>query len=165
MKYGEAFPSKYLAAADIPDEGLTLTIGGYSMQEIGQGDNKEQKPILYFRERDVKELVLNKTNAKIIIEVTGTDDLDEWAGHKITLVPREVEFQGDTVWAIRIQKPRRQQNRTATAAQAPVKQVFANQEPPPIDESDIPFAWIAAFLTTGWVVLQHGQGVFQVWGL
>lgn len=141
MKLSDAFPSKYLAAADVPDEGLTLTIDSYEMQDVGQGERKENKPVLFFKERDTKALVLNKTNAKTISEVIGTDDLDGWIGHKVTLVPREVEFQGETVWAVRVQKPRRAPNGRAQAANAaqPVKQVHANQEPPPLTDDDIPF--------------------------
>lgn len=133
MKLGDAFPSKWLAAADIPDEGLSVTIDSYDLQDVGQGDRKENKPVLYFRERDVKALVLNKTNAKVIEQIAGSDDLDNWAGTKITLVAREVEFQGDTVWAVRVQLPRRQANRAAVNAQAPRKTngpVFDPDVPP-----------------------------------
>jgi hypothetical protein len=139
MKLGDAFPSKWLAAADIPDDGLNVTIDSYDVQDVGQGDRKESKPVLYFRERDVKALVLNKTNAKVIERITGSDDLDDWKGHKITLVAREVEFQGDTVWAVRVQLPRRQANRAAVNAQAPARRGGAQFDPdiPPNDEVGI----------------------------
>jgi hypothetical protein len=142
MKLGEAFPSKYLSAADVPDEGLAVTIDSYDLQDVGQGDRKKNKPVLHFRERDVKSLVLNKTNAKVIEQVTGSDDLDNWIGHKITLVPREVEFQGETVWAIRVQLPRRQANRAAVNAQSPVRSGKAggpDAPPPPLTDEDIGF--------------------------
>ena len=126
MKLSDAFPSKWLAASDIPDEGLQVTINSYDLQDVGQGDRKEQKPVLHFRERDVKSLVLNKTNARVIEQVIGSDDLDNWIGHKITLIPREVEFQGETVWAIRVQLPRRQANRAAVNAQAPARANTSN---------------------------------------
>lgn len=121
MKLGEAFPSKYLSAADVPDDGLVVTIKSYDLQDVGQGERKEQKPVLHFREPDVKSLVLNKTNARVIEQVVGSDDLDDWIGKKVTLIPREVEFQGETVWAIRVQLPRRQANRAAVNAQAPTQ--------------------------------------------
>lgn len=141
MKMTDAFPSQWLAASDIPDDGLQVTIDGYDVQVIGQ-ERKEKKPILHFRERDVKSLILNKTNAKTISQIVGSEEFDDWVGHKITLVPREVEFQGDTVWAIRVQLPRRTANRAAIDAQAPTRGAAAAAEfdrAAPIDEDSIPF--------------------------
>lgn len=133
MKLGDAFPSKWLAAADVPDEGLEVTIDSYEMQDVGQGERKENKPVLFFKERNIKALVLNKTNAKVIEKIIGSDDLDDWIGHKITLVPREVEFQGDTVWAVRVQIPRRQANRAAVNSQSPARRSFDPDVPPDDD--------------------------------
>lgn len=132
MKLGDAFPSKWLAASDIPDEGLVVTIHSYEMQDVGQGDRKENKPVLFFKEKDVKALVLNKTNAKVIEKILGSDDLDDWIGHKITLVPREVEFQGETVWAIRVQLPRpvRGAAKAAGRANTPSGPQFDDRVPP-----------------------------------
>lgn len=116
MKISEAFPAKYLSAeADIPDDGdLIVTISDCVMEELGQGDNKDSKPVLYFSDHD-KGLALNKTNANTIAGVLGSQDTDEWIGKKIALFATEVDFQGRQVLAIRVRmrKPR-------VAAQEPV---------------------------------------------
>ena len=57
--------------------------------------------MIYFEE-DHKGLVCNKTNAKTIARVTGSEDFEDWTGKKISLYRAEVEFQGDMVEAIRV---------------------------------------------------------------
>lgn len=105
MKLNEAFPSNYLKAADLNGHNVTVTIVSVELVELGQGRDKETKLLIAFRGKD-KQLVCNKTNANTIAKLYG-DDTDSWIGQKITIGPREVEFQGDMVQAIRvsIQKP------------------------------------------------------------
>jgi len=99
MKLNEAFPSNFLKAADLDDKDVTVTIESVTLETIDK-DEKDQKLIIAFKGKS-KKLVCNKTNAKTIEKLYG-DDTDGWIGKKITLTPREVEFQGETVWAIRV---------------------------------------------------------------
>lgn len=99
-KISDAFPSKYLAAADLNGNNVTVTISRASIEEIGQGADKDRKIVLSFAGKN-KQFVCNKTNAKVIAGLHG-DDTDDWLGKSITLCPREVEFQGDMVLAIRV---------------------------------------------------------------
>ena len=101
MKLNEAFPSNFLKADDLNGKQCTMTIESAEVEEIGQGNEKASKLVLAFRGAE-KKLVCNVTNAKTIAKVLGTDETDDWIGQRITLVPREVEFQGETVWAIRV---------------------------------------------------------------
>lgn len=143
-KVTELYPNKseWLKSDDIPDEGLSVTIDSYEVKDFNNDGKRDRKPVLYFRE-DVKALVLNKTNAGTITTIVGSDELDEWIGHKITLVAREVEFSGKQVWAIRVSLPRRTANRAATAAQAPPSRGQAAaaelDAAAPVTEDDIPF--------------------------
>ena len=150
----DLYPSKseWLKCEDIPDEGLTATIDSYEVKDFNNDGKRDRKPVLYFKE-DIKALVLNKTNAGTITTLVGSDELEDWIGQKITLVPREVEFSGKQVWAIRIQLPRRAANRAAVQAQAPARsrgdaraadELDEALQPPDdeigqIDESSIPF--------------------------
>lgn len=105
MKQNDVFPSRYLKAEDLEDE-LTLTITKVGMTIFeGQGDKPErtQKPVVYFREVP-KGLVINKTNWKLIVEVTGEEDSDAWTGKQITLFTLDVDAFGDVVSAIRVKK-------------------------------------------------------------
>lgn len=100
---GQLFPSRFLKAEDDFEEGetKTLTIDRWEQEELGRGQNKETKPVLYFKEIN-KGLVLNKTNAAIIAETLNLGTLEEWVGKQITLFTMEVDSFGDIVRAIRV---------------------------------------------------------------
>ena len=144
--------SQWLKSEDIPDEGLTVTIDSYEVKDFNHEGKRERKPVLYFKE-DVKPLIVIKTNAGTITQLIGSDELDDWIGRRITLVPREVEYSGRQVWAIRVQPPRRTATRAAVQAQAPARsrgvraaaeldealQPADDEIGSQVDESDIPF--------------------------
>jgi hypothetical protein len=121
-KMGQMFPSKWLAAADLNDSDVTLTVSDVTQEMVGQGDNGDMKWIVFFRERD-KGLVLNKTNASSISSIYG-DDTDEWIGQQVVLYPTEVDFQGKKTEAIRVKEKATRllmQRAVKQAVQAPVK--------------------------------------------
>lgn len=100
MRTDDIFPSKYLKAADLPEEGSqTFTIEKVTVEEIGK--DKERKPVVHFNETE-KAMVCNKTNWNTIARVTGSDDSDDWRGKKISLGRAEVEAFGEMVEAIRV---------------------------------------------------------------
>jgi len=105
MKLSDAFQSNFLKASDLAGKTVTVTIESVDMEELGKGRDKEAKLIIGFVGK-AKKLVCNKTNAGTIAKLYG-DETDNWLGKPITIAAREVEFQGDMVWAIRVslQKP------------------------------------------------------------
>lgn len=125
MNINGAFPSTFLKAADLSGRRALVTISHVTMEDIGD----EHKPVLFFAGKE-KGLVLNKTNANAITEITGTDETDGWRGKAIVLYVAKVDFQGKRVDAIRVDYPQ-------TATQAPVP------PPPPVSAplgfDDIPF--------------------------
>lgn len=117
MKRGDAYPSTWLKSDDLlelgtgPDGDYTVTIKSCRPEEIGQGDDKEIKPILRFQETD-KGLVLNPTNWDTI-EILYGPDSDDWIGHKVRLwVDTNVKYAGKRVKGIRVRdwKPAQTQN-------------------------------------------------------
>lgn len=125
MNINAAFPSKYVKAAEIPEEGLTVTIDRVEMEDVdGKG---AMKPVLYFCKAK-KGLVLNVTNSKKIQSLVGSQDTDDWAGRAITLYQSETEYAGDTVACVRV---RAAKNGTPVKAPPP--------PPSPVTDDDIPF--------------------------
>ena len=101
MNINNAFPSKYLKSGDIPeDSDLALTIKSVAFETVGQGEDAETKPIIYFAETD-KGLVLNKTNANAIAHLYGPET-DAWTGKRISLFSTEVDFAGKMTLALRV---------------------------------------------------------------
>lgn len=103
MNLNDAYPSKYLTAADLDGQDLVFTITGAKLETLGQGDEAETKLVLALKD-ETKNFVCNKTNASKIAETLG-DETDLWLGKSITLGPREVAFGAKTVWSIRVITP------------------------------------------------------------
>jgi hypothetical protein len=107
MKVSEAYPSKYVSAADLKGENKIVTMTVVDMEKIGD----DMKPVLYFRGTE-KGLVLNKTNANKIAEIYG-DDTEDWRDQQVVLFPTMTDYQGKSVEAVRVRqimpkdKPRR----------------------------------------------------------
>ena len=99
MKIGDVFPSAFLRAGDLGNRKHALTIRDVQLEKVGDDD----KPVCYFNGKE-KGLVLNKTNATVIASFLG-GDTDEWLGKRIVLYPTKVNYQGQTVDAIRVEQP------------------------------------------------------------
>jgi hypothetical protein len=143
MRIGAAFPSKYLKASDLQGVEVTVFIDHVAMEDINKG---EMKPVIYFRGKK-KGVVLNKTNSRKIEAAYG-DETDEWSGQPIILYEAEVDFQGDTVQAIRVKIPPLSQRkqlteRRGTSSQSGTSNQGDGDAPPPASEHDydeeIPF--------------------------
>jgi len=96
MNINEAYPSKYLKAEDLQGREVNVQIDHVRMEKVGNDD----KPALYFRGKQ-KGIVLNKTNAKNIATAYGADT-NNWPGQPVTLFPAWVDYQGNSVQAIRV---------------------------------------------------------------
>jgi hypothetical protein len=129
MNINDAFPSNYLKASDLGESQPIVTIDRVEVEPVGRG--KEMKPVVYFAGKQ-KGMVLNKTNSKKIAEIASSHDTDDWHGVQIRLFSTEVDFQGETVEAIRVKNP----------AVKGVRRV--EPEPPPVfagevDDDSVPF--------------------------
>lgn len=127
----DAFPSNYLKSSDLNGGQPVVVIDRVEFEAVGR--DKEMKPVLYFEGKE-KGLVLNKTNAKNIANLVGSFETDEWTGFRVRLYATHVEFQGETVEAIRI--------KSAPQTAAGVRNAAPPPPPPaaePLTEDDIPF--------------------------
>jgi hypothetical protein len=125
----DAFPSNFLKASDLGGKEVIVTIREVKFEAVGR--EREMKAVVYFEGKE-KGIVLNKTNAKKIIEISGAAMTEEWPGTKVKIYPTETEFGGETVDCIRV-KP------VGKAAPRPAPPPPA-ERPMPIDpDDDIPF--------------------------
>src|SRR5687768_16485282 len=125
MRIGQAYPSKYLKASDIPDgQFVPVTIDRVECEDVSGGDGEgETKPVIYFAGK-TKGMVLNKTNANVIAGVYG-DETDDWTGKKILLYQTEVEFGGKMVPALRVKVKK---GGATNGAAAPVPKITRTAE-------------------------------------
>lgn len=99
----DIFTSNYLKASDLNGSAVLVTIATADIEEIGK--SRDKKIVVHFVGKQ-KAFVCNKTNSKKIAEIVGSPDTDDWGGHAVLLYPTEVDFQGDTVEAIRVKAPK-----------------------------------------------------------
>lgn len=138
-KVSEAFVSEsaYLKKEDIGDRRVAVTIESVDLETVGQGQEQEEKYVLRFVGKS-KGMVLNKTNAETISEILGDDEMDNWAGHKITLyVDKHVMMAGKKVGGIRVmayQPPKPVPGPKPVAKPVPAPVVEEEREPGQDDE-------------------------------
>lgn len=120
--------SKYISKGDVIKP-LLLTITSCQQEQVKDDSGKmESKWCLYFEEIQ-KPLILNVTNGDLIAGITGSEDTDDWTGHKIVLyVDPNVMMGREKKGGVRARAPKNQ----AGPAKPPVKR----PPPPTADEYD-----------------------------
>lgn len=101
MNLDDAFPSKYMKASDLPEDGsaLPFVIEEVRTEEVGR--EKQLRPIIYFKDQE-KGFVCNVTNKNTIKKLFGTADSEELVGKTIKLYSTEVQFGDEMVESIRV---------------------------------------------------------------
>ena len=98
------FPADYLGAQHLEDgKDIIVQIKDVCKEWVQNQNGREEKLVLYF-EGGVLPMILNKTNAKRIAKVCGSDYLDDWVGQKIQLYGEMVSAFGDTGLALRVRE-------------------------------------------------------------
>ena len=103
MKMSDAFASKYLKAADLQGQRISLVINHVTIESVGKEDKPEDKPIVYFMGKQ-KGLVLNVTNKNVFVLLYGKETT-QWTGRQIELYPSQTDFRGEVVACIRCRAP------------------------------------------------------------
>ena len=98
--------TRFLKQDDV-DPALVVTIKCIKDENVGMDDtDKKIKAIVYFEELE-PGLVLNWTNAQVIANISGSEDMDEWHGHRIEIYDDPtVMYAGKLVGGIRIRAAR-----------------------------------------------------------
>jgi hypothetical protein len=108
MKMQDLFPSKYLRAADIVGKPRVVTIEKVTHEPFKDDGVNVTKTVIHFRKNgaNTAPVVVNKTNWKMLVAITGSDDDDDWAGHQIELRSEKVNAPGGKIVdSIRIHAP------------------------------------------------------------
>lgn len=108
----QEFNYDYLGAYSLqPKEEKILTIKELKKEKVKNTDGKEQECLVAkFVEPDVKPMILNKTNCKIIQNVYKTPHIEKWVGIRIIVYAVEVKAWGEVVDALRIKKTNPDEN-------------------------------------------------------
>lgn len=100
----KAFKSDYLSSADIDDKDVILNIEKVVLKECITASGKKFCNVAFFKEKDVKPMILNVTNSKTIKKFSGNKQhLEEWINIPVRVyVDAKVKFGSDIVEGLRI---------------------------------------------------------------
>lgn len=95
---------EYLGAYALEgDKKIIATIKSVGLElVVGPEGKKEECTVAHFNEKDIKPMILNVTNCKIIAKLYKTPYIEEWKGRKIEIRKENVRAFGDIVEALRI---------------------------------------------------------------
>lgn len=97
------FPGQYVKAADLRGRDVTVVIDDIDPRHELKGQRgTEHKPVVTMRGKE-KLWILNKTNAKTIAKLHGTE-VTAWLGKAVVLYPTKIQAGGETVDAIRVRE-------------------------------------------------------------
>lgn len=100
MKVG-GFLSKYLRAKEV-EEPQVVTIASVEVEEVGMGEDKEEKLVLYTKEIDRGVVLGAKAVLTTLTDLFG-EDTDDWIGRKIELFyDPNVLFKSKPVGGLRV---------------------------------------------------------------
>lgn len=132
--------SRFLKKEDC-GPGILVTIRSCEQINVAkEGAPEELKWCLNFEETE-KPMVLNSTNAQIIAAIVGSQETDNWSGHKVVLYSDPtITFGGKLIGGIRARAPRNQSVTPASRVMTPPPARMSPQQVAamPSDE-DVPF--------------------------
>lgn len=128
--------SNYLKVADLQGRKVNVTIGSAELEEL----NGKTMVAIGFKESP-KKLTLNKTNARMIAMLLGTEDYTTWIGARITLKPSMTEYQGNATPCIRVsdELPQQAGGYVPSAASTTQPATFNVPQRDDLDPNQIPF--------------------------
>jgi hypothetical protein len=83
----ELYPRQWLRADDLGGKAHDLTIRRADVETLRQFDGTTAPRVVLTFEGARMRLVCNKTQAKALAGLTGSDRFADWAGHRVRLAP------------------------------------------------------------------------------
>jgi len=93
----------YLGSYSIENgQDLILTIKSVKNEMVIGADGKKEECVVCYFNENVKPMILNSTNMKMIAKLYKTPYIEQWAGKQIQIGTEKVKAFGDVVDALRI---------------------------------------------------------------
>lgn len=135
MDIANVFGGDTLKASDLQGREVTVTISSVKIKQFDKGN----KLLVTFYDKK-KGLVANKTNSNRLAKICGSTDTDDWIGKDIVLYVDLVDFQGQSVEAIRVRAPARQAEAVAPNPKSPKITTMQPSGGGGLPDDEIPFA-------------------------
>jgi hypothetical protein len=93
MKASSIYRSNFHTAADLDGNEVEATVDKVVMEEFTNDGEKVRKPVIHWRDSELRPWVVNKSNWKLLATALG-NETDDWAGATVLLEPTLVQFKG-----------------------------------------------------------------------
>jgi hypothetical protein len=104
-KLADAFPSKFLKAADLNDGPIIATIKLAELEQIKGFDGREKSKVVLYFTKKLKPLPLNRTNFEAVMDICGSDDSDDFIGVKVEAYATKTSMNGKVMDCVRLRAP------------------------------------------------------------
>lgn len=107
MSFDQLVPteSKYLKKDDVGEDGVILTIKGFTQETLKGDDGDEIKIVMHFQEQGYNPMVINRTNSQLIPIATGATVTGEAVGKQVVIYnDPTISFGGKVTGGLRIKK-------------------------------------------------------------
>jgi hypothetical protein len=94
----------YLGTYALDGEDIVATIKNIGLEIVQNAQGKEECVVCHFLEKDLKPMIMNKTNLKAIEKVAGTPDIEKWPGIRIQVGSEKVAAFGTVTDALRVRE-------------------------------------------------------------
>jgi hypothetical protein len=93
----ELYPPKWVKAADLGGRIVSVKIAGVTVESFRLPDGTHRASAVLAFEGKTKRLILNKTQCKQLIEVTGSERFEDWVGRAVSLAPATAQNGKPTI--------------------------------------------------------------------
>lgn len=103
-RVSDMIDSKYLRKEDVRED-TVVTIRKFGQVNVAMDDQPEELKWAVKFDEFKKVMVLNSTNIQTLAKACGSDNTDDWVGHKVILwVDENVQFQGKLIGGLRFRR-------------------------------------------------------------
>ena len=99
-----------------PGEEKTATIKAVKQESVTGSDGGVDECIVCYFKEDLKPLILNKTNCKVIEKLAGSPYIEDWANLTIVMRVQKVNAFGELVDAVRVKSMKKGQKQSEPEA-------------------------------------------------
>ncbi len=93
----ELYPPKWVKAADLGGRAVSVKIAEVVVESFRLPDGTHRASAVLAFEGKTKRLILNKTQCKQLVEITGSERFEEWVGKTVALAPATAQNGKPTI--------------------------------------------------------------------
>lgn len=93
----ELYPSRWVKAADLNDKAVTVKVTDVKVEPVHTPGGETKTAAVLAFEGKQKRLILNKTQCRAMVAITGSEQFDDWVGINVQLVPAKAPNGKDTI--------------------------------------------------------------------